>query len=404
MLPMRFIISLLTLAIPSSVFADGYIVGINDTLKVQIAVWDELNATVNDMPGVSGEYRVDADGKITIPLAGVLDATERAPSEIAQSLETAIASYVGIGQSAKASVSLESYAPVYVGGQVHVPGVYDFTPGLTVQMALTLAGGDSVNDPIEGQERNFLSARGSINVLQRELMFLTAKRERLILEINGSDGVLNATDIDPDILAAENAILQSRKERYDFELASLARARASLQEATTVLKSKLETNRAQLEAGRAELRREEDLVERGLAPPNRTFERASYVNELESRLLDIERSVVLADQEMHELERDEGLLKASRNEENTDRLQEVEAAIAAIEAQLLGQYDLLSAAAGRLVGARSGDYLQESELLYTITRIRGENTTIVANKSSVLMPGDVVEITLVEPTLSLPSN
>jgi len=65
---------------------------------------------------------------------------------------------------------------------------------------------------------------------------------------------------------------------------------------------------------------------------------------------------------------------------------------------------LLSAAAGRLVGARSGDYLQESELLYTITRIRGENTTIVANKSSVLMPGDVVEITLVEPTLSLPSN
>ena len=400
----RSIACLLALLLPVAAWAEAYRVGTNDILSVRVAVWDELNAVVSDMPGVSGDYPVGADGVVLLPMAGAIDVADRTPGEIAQAIETAMVGYVGIGQSAKAGVSVGTYAPIYVSGQVENPGVHPFAPGMTVQMAMSLAGGAGAADPIEGQERNFLSARGSINALQRELMFLTAKRERLLLEIGGGDAAPDLSDIDPEAWAAEDAILQARNARYDHELRSLARARASLAEATAVLEVKLEKSRAQVEAGQAELQREKDLVERGLVAPVRVFERESYVTDLESRLLDIERAVVFAQQQMQDLERNEGLLLALRDEENATTLQQVEANIAQIDAQLASQYALLSAAAGLQVGQLPGLDPLTAEISYTITRTRGGSEKLDADKATVLLPGDVIEVSLVDQTTLAASN
>ncbi|MDX8355000.1 polysaccharide biosynthesis/export family protein [Cognatiyoonia sp. IB215182] len=392
----------LVLLLPVSLWAEGYRVGINDRLTVQIAVWDELNTTVTDLPGISGSYPVGAGGMISLPLAGSFPAADRTLDAIAADIEEALTAYVGIGQSAGAALSVERYAPIFISGEVKTPGVYDFTPGLTVQQALAMAGGAGTLEPPEGQERNFLSARGAIAMLQQELMFLTAKRDRLIGEIDGTTSVLPTETSNTTAWAAEEAILAARNARYEHELQSIARTKATLQEATAVLQDKLENNRVQLAAGQAELDREEELVERGLVASVRVFERASYVNELESRILDIERSLVLAQQDIQELERNESVLLAVRDEDNATKLQEVEAQIAETEAQLRTQYDLLSAAAGQQIALMAGVDPLTAEIGLTITRVRGGPATLSADMQTVMMPGDVVTVTYVAP--ATPSN
>lgn len=397
MLFTRLIACGLAILLPLALWADAYRVGVNDRLLVQIAVWDELNATVGDLPGVSGSYPVGAGGMISLPLAGSFAASGRTLDAIAADIEDALTAYVGIGQSAGAAVSVERYAPIFISGEVKTPGVYDFTPGLTVRQALAMAGGAGTLAPLDAQERNFLTARGTIGVLQQELIFLIAKRDRLIAEIDGAAPLPPTDTANAAAWAAEEAILAARNARYDHELRSIARTKATLEEATAVLLDKLENNHVQLAAGQAELDREEDLVERGLVASVRVFERASYVNELESRILDIERSLVLAQQDIQELERTESVLLAVRNEDNATKLQEVEAQIAATEAQLRTQYDLLSAAAGQHIARLAEADPMTAELSLTITRMRDGPTSLNADMQTAIMPGDVVTVTYVAP-------
>jgi exopolysaccharide production protein ExoF len=387
-------------------WADGYRVGVNDRLSIQIVSWDQVNAIVVDMPGVSGSYPVGADGYIAVALAGPVVAADKTTTEIAQALEAAMVPYVGIGQTLKVAVSVETYAPIYVSGQTKTPGAYDYTPRLTILKALSLSGGLAGITPVEGEERNFLSARGTISVLQKELVFLTARRDRIIIEMGSdTDFTEPTTDIDRTAQAAERTILQARNARYDYEITSLARARASLEEALGVLENKLLKNRTQLEAGQAELQRAQDLAERGLVTPIRVFDRATYVNDLESRLLDIERSILLARQEMQGHERNEGQLHAAREEENATALQQVETSIAEVEARLGGQYDLLSASAGQVIGQAPVVDPLTAEVAYLVTRVRGGDETFAGDPSTPLMPGDMVEVVYENPTFAItPSN
>lgn len=398
----RAVACIAAILLPVVGWAEGYRAGVNDMLSVQIAIWDELKTTVVDLPGVSGSYPVGAGGEIFLPLVGIVPVQDRSMAAIADDIEEALTAYVGIGQSAGAAVSVERYAPVFVSGEVAAPGVYDFSPGLTVRQVLAMAGGAGPLDPLEGQERNFLSARGAIDVLQQELMFLTAKRDRLRAEIDGIEPVLPADADNTVAWAAEEAILAARNARYAHELQAIARTKATLQEATAVLQDKLDNNRAQLVAGQDELDREQDLVERGLVAPVRVFERASYVNELESRILDIERTLLLAQQDIQELERTERVLLAVREEDNATKLQEVEAQISETEAQLRTQHGLLSVAAGQQIADIVSLDPLTATLDLTITRVRGDPETLNADMHTVLAPGDVVTVMHAAP--SPPSN
>ncbi|MCF2870428.1 polysaccharide biosynthesis/export family protein [Octadecabacter sp. G9-8] len=387
-------------------WADNYRVGVNDLLSVQMTSWDQVNSVIIDMPGVSGSFPVDADGDITLALAGQVVAQGSTTAEIARAVEAAMTPYVGIGRTLKVGVSVEVYAPIYVTGQTETPGAYEYTPGLTILQAVSLSGGLAGVTPTEGEERNFLTARGTINVLQNELVFLTAQRDRIVIELGQATDFAQAeTDVASTAQAAELAILQARNARYDYEITSRSSARVSLEEALQVLEEKLATNRSQLDAGLAELRRAEDLAEQGLVTPIRVFERATYINELESRLLDIERSILLARQELQGHERAEGQLLATREEENAMALQQVETSIAETEAQLTAQYDLLSASAGQVIGQGPNLDPLTAEVTYRVTRVRGDGGTFAGDPSTPLMPGDVVEVVYENPASSItPSN
>ena len=89
---------------------------------------------------LTGEFRVDDQGRIALPLLGGVPAAERTPKE----LETQIAAGLDHGDYLKnphVTVEVIAYRPIFVLGEVNKPGQYPFQPGMTFLTGVAVAGG-----------------------------------------------------------------------------------------------------------------------------------------------------------------------------------------------------------------------------------------------------------------------
>ncbi len=89
---------------------------------------------------LSGQFRLDSAGLITLPLLGSVHAGGMTETE----LQTAIADQlIKLNIFKKPSVSIEilDYRPIFVLGEVAKPGEYPYQPGMTVLTAVAVAGG-----------------------------------------------------------------------------------------------------------------------------------------------------------------------------------------------------------------------------------------------------------------------
>ena len=89
---------------------------------------------------LTGEFRVNDQGALALPLAGPVKAAGRTPRE----LEDAVAGALKKGDMLRkplVSVEVATYRPIYVLGEVNKPGQYPYQPGMTVVSAAAVAGG-----------------------------------------------------------------------------------------------------------------------------------------------------------------------------------------------------------------------------------------------------------------------
>jgi polysaccharide export outer membrane protein len=112
--------------------AGEYRIGREDVLEV--VVWHE--------PELTRVVPVRPDGKISIPLAGEVEAAGKTPSELQAGLTKALAPFV---QDAAVAVLVREInaARVYVLGEVGKPGGFPLRGPMTVMQAIALAGGRS---------------------------------------------------------------------------------------------------------------------------------------------------------------------------------------------------------------------------------------------------------------------
>ncbi len=108
----------------------GYRLGPGDALRVIVYGEEPL----------TGEFRVNDQGAIALPLAGAIRAAGQTPRELE---ETIAGSLRGRAVLRRPSVSVEvaAYRPIYVLGEVNKPGQYPYQPGMTVVTAAAVAGG-----------------------------------------------------------------------------------------------------------------------------------------------------------------------------------------------------------------------------------------------------------------------
>jgi len=104
---------------------------------------DTIEVDVFGIPDLGREAQVDASGRISIPLAGTIDARGKTSEELARSIETALrARYV---RNPQVTVNIKSSVSqvVTVDGQVVEPGLYPVTNQMTLMRSIASAKGFS---------------------------------------------------------------------------------------------------------------------------------------------------------------------------------------------------------------------------------------------------------------------
>jgi protein involved in polysaccharide export with SLBB domain len=101
---------------------------------------DQLKVIVFGEDALSGIYEISPNGTVAMPLIGPIMAAGRTRPEV----ESAITSAYARGkflQEPKITLSVVTFRPVYVFGEVTLPGKYPYTAGLDVLSAVATAGG-----------------------------------------------------------------------------------------------------------------------------------------------------------------------------------------------------------------------------------------------------------------------
>lgn len=107
----------------------NYKIGHQDVL--QIVVYGEAE--------LSGEYKVDPSGHITMPLVGTIEARNLSTHSLADHLHDAFAD--GFLINPDIQVSIATYRPFYILGEIRLPGEYPYSKPMTVRQAVAMAGG-----------------------------------------------------------------------------------------------------------------------------------------------------------------------------------------------------------------------------------------------------------------------
>src|SRR5579859_2567839 len=119
----------LPLPAASSTAMDDYKLGVGD--RVRVIVYNEETLT--------GEFQVAANGKISFPLIGDIDATAQTPPELAAIIQSRLAD--GYLRDPHVSMEVVAYRPFFILGEVKNPAQYPYVNGITVMNAAAMAGG-----------------------------------------------------------------------------------------------------------------------------------------------------------------------------------------------------------------------------------------------------------------------
>lgn len=116
-------------------FAEEAVVGSSYTLNTG----DDVQITVFEEPDLSINAVLDDTGSISYPLLGELQVRGLTVRELENSITEGLRGRFLINP--RVNVSIREYRPFFVRGEVNNPGGFPFKPGLTVEKAVSMAGG-----------------------------------------------------------------------------------------------------------------------------------------------------------------------------------------------------------------------------------------------------------------------
>lgn len=118
-----------TAAVPAMAI-EGYPLGPGDRVRI----------TVFRQPDLSGEFRLDGQGMLALPLAGEIKAGGLTTRALEQAIATRLRD-AGYLVNPQVSAQVLTYRPFYIVGEIRRPGEYEYKSGMTVVNAVALAGG-----------------------------------------------------------------------------------------------------------------------------------------------------------------------------------------------------------------------------------------------------------------------
>jgi polysaccharide export outer membrane protein len=128
--------------------ADGLRRNVPETVVVQgsrndsdykLGAGDKVRVTVYGEEDLSGEFQVDSNGYVRLPLIGQVQAGGHSAFQLEGSVESALEN--GYLRNPRVSIEVTTYRPFYIIGQVNRPGQYPYTSNMSAIDAVGVAGG-----------------------------------------------------------------------------------------------------------------------------------------------------------------------------------------------------------------------------------------------------------------------
>lgn len=109
-----------------------------DAMEYRIGAGDKLAIAVFREDALTGEFTVNELGILSLPLVGEIQAGGKSVPQFREELTATLGEYV---RSPRVTVSVVSYRPVYVLGEVQRPGEYEYTERMSIYALVAKAGG-----------------------------------------------------------------------------------------------------------------------------------------------------------------------------------------------------------------------------------------------------------------------
>lgn len=111
--------------------------GVNGTYL--LGTGDKVRVTVYNEPSLSGEFAVEPNGVLSLPLIGDVPATGRTTKIVSDEFARKLSD--GFLFDPKVSMEVSTYRPFFILGEVNTPGQFPYVAGMTAMSAIATAGG-----------------------------------------------------------------------------------------------------------------------------------------------------------------------------------------------------------------------------------------------------------------------
>ena len=341
---------------------------------------------------LTGDYTVEQDGAISIPLLGRFQIEGRALDDVRADLAVSFTSV--IGRSANIDVKIVDRSPIYVVGPVKNPGAYKYVPGMIVLHALALAGGLDRGEGVPGMVEGAREME-RLRTMTLQTKQLLARRARLEAERDGVSTLpvpiqlakLAGEKTAQTFLATESTILRAEQARRQQQRREIASKLAATRNEVEALKSKLEQSEVQKEMRIERLNDLQKLKDRGLVTSNNVVALRTELSDIEAHRQDYLVAIVQAEARLAEAEEASPRLSS----EHTANLAN---AIAAVDKEIAAaQETMISARILATILYKPNSGTPQAEAYEIVRQSRDGARTLPATETSPLMPGDVLKIT-----------
>ncbi|GEP05239.1 polysaccharide biosynthesis/export family protein [Methylobacterium oxalidis] len=354
----------------------------------------DIVASAIERPELSGEYIVQEDGNIYVPLAGSVSVA----GTTFQDLDTVLSSALSgkLNGSVRVGIQLLEREPVYVLGPVARPGPYKYIPGMSVLHALALAG--AVETAPQDQWRLLDTAREKERLLKSSER-LTRSLARASILVAERDGTKPATKRLYELVGPASAkarlteadtYRQVERSKRKKQESAIEAAIQSYQAELTIQRNKL----AQVESniGDRNLRMDHvvKLRERGATTDATYYASLTELGDAKERFQDAKAVIAQTEHRISDLLHDRLRIAV---EAEVDREREIRELQSVIDEEELTRA-AVSTALAQLPGILEGQAATRKDLNLTILhRTQWGMKRRPAQDDSTLEPGDVLQIT-----------
>lgn len=383
-----FILLLVAAVVPAGAQGQDYKVTSGDVLRI----------TVYGDPGLSGSFPIGTDGTIGYPLLGNVAVNGRPVEEVRQAIDAGLKEHIA---NLSVAVVVETYAPVFVVGEVQRPGRYEFRPGMIALELFALGGGqkevlargDNAGVQLAGLRQEYAD-------LGAQLLGQDVKRVRLEAELNGQPFTYRPNDEigtpDPrivnQIVEAERTVFELRRTTLEAELKSLEQQRAGYVDEIETLEQSGKLRNGELTLLDEDVKLAQSMVARGLTSKTQLRDKQREISATNRDALEFGSFLARARQNLTVIDSRLGSLREQRRGEVAVELRELNIDILRLRRKM--NYNLQAMAEAGIAIERKGGTRQTAFRFSAVRLVDGKYREVPVGQTDAVRAGDILRVSL----------